>query len=263
MASKEGNKLNVNWEHPKLEEQLAELKKRIISKLTDGYGYELQDDTLSTWIIVIAIRNNKSRGEVQQELDEFISDNSEDFTNWLWEEVPKVWIPPEPEQSVMQDFIDEKKEPKPKVKSAVVVKSSPAAKSNPQNKTKKADNSINLVKKAIGDTKKEAAANISKSTNKKDSNLFVKKNEDGRKVITLNKQEKVGEHKTEEIEISQAKPEQETIKKEITSSNILDRLKTKNKDSIEAQVRMCNDILCLLIILHLNNNAYLYRVSAI
>jgi hypothetical protein len=69
---------------------LAELKKRIIAKLTDGYGYELQDDTLSTWIIVIAIRNNKSKAEVQQELVEFISENSEDFTNWLWQEVPKV-----------------------------------------------------------------------------------------------------------------------------------------------------------------------------
>jgi hypothetical protein len=164
----------------------------------------------------------------------------------------------------MQDFIDEKNEAKPKVKSAVVMKTGAATKSTPQNKAKKADNSINLVKKAIGDTKKEAAANNSKNANKKDSSLFVKKNEDGRKVITLSKQAKPDEHKTEEIEITQAKPEQETSKKEAApSSNILDRLKTKNKDSVEAQVRTCSNILCLIIILHTTKYAYLYRENAI
>ena len=238
MSNKGDGKLNINWEQPNIEDQLAELKKRIISKLTEGYGYELQDDTLSTWIIVIAVRNNKSKGEVQQELEEFISENAEDFTKWLWNEVPKIWTPPVPEQSVMQDFIDDKKESKPKVKSAVVVKGAPTTKSNQQNRSKKSDNSINLVKKAIGDTQKGAVTSA-QNTGKKESTLLVKKNEDGRKVITLSKNRKSEENKSEEIEISLNKQEQETQKKDnSSSSNILDRLKIKQKESGESQVRL-------------------------
>jgi hypothetical protein len=90
MSDNKENKLNVDMQQANVEEQLEELKKRIITKLTEGYGYELQDDTLSTWIIMIAVRNNSTKEEVQQDLVEFIQENAPDFVNWLWQEVPKV-----------------------------------------------------------------------------------------------------------------------------------------------------------------------------
>lgn len=90
MSDNKENRLNVDMQQPNVEEHLEELKKRIIAKLTEGYGYELQDDTLSTWIIMIAVRNNSTQEEVQQDLVEFIQENAPDFVNWLWQEVPKV-----------------------------------------------------------------------------------------------------------------------------------------------------------------------------
>jgi hypothetical protein len=58
--------------------------------LTEGYGYELQDDTLSAWIIMIAVRNNTTKEEVKTDLVEFIQENSTDFVQWLWETAPQV-----------------------------------------------------------------------------------------------------------------------------------------------------------------------------
>jgi len=85
-----GETLNIDMSQPDIEQKLDELQKKIISKLTDGYGYELQDDTLSTWIIMIAVRNNTAKEEVKTDLVEFIQENSTDFVQWLWEVVPQV-----------------------------------------------------------------------------------------------------------------------------------------------------------------------------
>ena len=51
------SRLDIDLNQPNFEDQLSVLKRKITEKLVEGYGYELQDDSLSTWIIVIAIRN--------------------------------------------------------------------------------------------------------------------------------------------------------------------------------------------------------------
>ena len=90
MSDNSAEKLNVDMSLPDIEKRLEEVKNKIIQKLTEGYGYELQDDTLSTWIITIAITNNTPKSEVQNDLVEFIQENATDFVNWLWKTVPEV-----------------------------------------------------------------------------------------------------------------------------------------------------------------------------
>ena len=90
MAVDQEQRLNVDMSLPGAEDRLAELQAKVIEKLTKGYGYELQDDTLSVWIIQIAVRNNSPKQDVQKDLVEFIDTNAEDFSNWLWDEVAKV-----------------------------------------------------------------------------------------------------------------------------------------------------------------------------
>lgn len=82
--------LNIDMNDSGVEERLQEMQRRIIAKLTEGYGYELQDDTLSVWILEIAVRKNTAKDAVKKDLIEFIDDNAEDFVTWLWEEAPKV-----------------------------------------------------------------------------------------------------------------------------------------------------------------------------
>lgn len=90
MSDKSTDKLNVDLTLPDIERRLEEVKKKITGKLTDGYGYELQDDTLSTWIITIAISNNTPKSEVQNDLVEFIQENATDFVDWFWRIVPEI-----------------------------------------------------------------------------------------------------------------------------------------------------------------------------
>jgi DUF1680 family protein len=90
MSDKSTERLNVDMTLSDIEKRLEEIKKKIISKLTEGYGYELQDDTLSTWIITIAISNNTPKSEVENDLDEFIQENATDFVDWFWKIVPEI-----------------------------------------------------------------------------------------------------------------------------------------------------------------------------
>lgn len=77
--------LDIDLGQDGFQDKLEELKKSIISKLTNGYGYELQDESLSMWIMKMVVEDNKSKAEAEKDLEEFISENSPDFVNWLWE----------------------------------------------------------------------------------------------------------------------------------------------------------------------------------
>lgn len=93
-------------------------------------------------------------------------------------------------------------------------------------KQAKANNSVNLIKKAIGDTRKEAKKASNKAASK-ETNPYIK-NEDGRRIITLKKLDRPAEDK-EEPEAVKDKHESEPQSKDGQSSNILDRLKPKGK----------------------------------
>lgn len=209
MSDNADNKLNIDTSASDAEEKQAELQKRIIAKLTDGYGYELQDDTLSTWIIMIAVKNNTAKDAVKQELVEFIQENSEDFTNWLWSEVPKIWKPAVPKPAAN----------KPKPAEAKV--------SKPQEKKKdNRGNPSNLIKKALDDTKKEANKESHKEP--KNSSSYVKTNKDGRKVINLSKSEPhVEEEDRKEARSKKFGKPEPKIEEKPASSNVFDRLKQK------------------------------------
>lgn len=46
MSDQTGEKLNVDLTHPDVETKISALQDKITQKLTVGYGYELQDNTL-------------------------------------------------------------------------------------------------------------------------------------------------------------------------------------------------------------------------
>ena len=86
--------LNINMSQPGIEDKLSQFKSMISDKLINGYGYELQDDSLSTWIIMITVRNNGSKDLVEKDLQEFIQENSKNFVDWLWKSAKEILNPP-------------------------------------------------------------------------------------------------------------------------------------------------------------------------
>lgn len=154
MTENKGHKLNVDLSQLGLEKHIRELKRRITDKITDGYGYELKDDSLSTWIVVIAVYNNKTKEEVNQELVEFINENADDFSHWLWNEVPKVLATNQEIKTETENKEQKAVNDKPKLKSAVFVKRIPTEKDLKDNRQRIWNNSINLMRKAIKDTQK-------------------------------------------------------------------------------------------------------------
>lgn len=127
----------------------------------------------------------------------------------------------------------------PKTKSAEVSKSAkegshPAAK---QDKSKHKDNSSNLIKKALDDTRKSAQNEPKKVTKGGNASSYVKTDKDGRKIISLNKSEGA---RVEEEERTKDKPQRqprEEFKKGESgvSSSVFDRLKPKGKDTEKGQ----------------------------
>jgi len=175
---------------------------------------------LPLWIILIAVRSNKPKSEVQQDLVEFISDNAPDFTNWLWQEAPKICTKPEPQPSVMQEFQEEEK-PKvqPKVKSAVVVKKN----------IKQNQKSENLIKKAIGDAHKSATQEHNTSKAKEKGSSYVTTNKDGRKIISLKKSE-VNTRNEDDEQGNDQNQDQKTDYKHQANRDVFKRLKPKGKE---------------------------------
>lgn len=230
--------LNIDLTQADIENKLSTLQKAITTKLTEGYGYELQDDTLATWIVMVAVRNNGVKEEVKNDLVEFIQENAQDFTEWLWQEAPKICSPPKKEVKEVE---------KPKTK--VIVSNtnrdfgelgansiSSFNKSQPQtsDKNKKqpqSHNSANLMKKAIDDTKKPPKEENKKNDKGKEASSYVKTDKDGRKVISLNK----GSHRVEEEDISDNRPKYNKDEKKpqgkSSGSNVLDRIHRKGPDA--------------------------------
>lgn len=173
MSAQNGDALNIDQQQADIQEKMEKVKTAIISKLTDGYGYELQDDTLSDWIIAIAIQENKPKSEVQQDLVEFIADHSEEFTIWLWKEAKNICSPPKP--------VAEKPKKAPVVRTRVM-----------PNKASKGlqKGNENLLKHALGDVKKGA-----KNDQQSAKSSFISTNKDGSKVINLNSKDSKTENR--------------------------------------------------------------------
>lgn len=243
--------LNIDWTQDGIEDKLEQLKSSIISKLTDGLGYQLQDDTLSTWIILIAVRQNKPKNEIQQDLVEFIGENSNDFVEWLWLEVPKLWNIPKIELKITPQKVDNKV-PKDAQKSnlnkksqsvfnnsssqqASVIKDKTeeqklnnkfASKSNLKSQEDSLENSNRLIKKAIGDTAKYATKGADKQFGKEKSTSYVTTNKEGRKIIHLSKSknEEKGDEQLDKYKNKEYEP------KQAGKGDVFQRLKPKVKD---------------------------------
>lgn len=166
---------------------------------------------------MLAVRNNRTKEEVQQDLDEFISENAPDFVNWLWEEAPKVCKQPETKKEA---------ESKPKAKPTQPKKSSG------ESKTKSKDNSANLMKKAIDDTQKKGNKQGNKQKNKgKESSSYVQKDKDGRKVISFNKSGKEEQEREEKYGHHRQGRDSHRDTEKASNSNVFDRLTKKGTDS--------------------------------
>lgn len=164
---------------------------------------------------MLALTNNKPKSEVQKDLEEFISENSQDFVDWLWVEVPKIFTPPVKVAAPAKIIKTDKK--------LQDVKNSESA-DNTKAETKKSanskQNSDQLIKKALGDVQK--STNQKHDASKDKNTSYVETNQDGRRIINLNKS------KAPESEPDRKRDFKE---KDKSDSNILNRIKTKsNKD---------------------------------
>lgn len=151
-----------------MEEKLKQVQDSISKKLENDFGYILQDDTLSVWIIQVAIRDNKAKSQVVEELKEFIEANSSQFTDWLWEETPKLLpmlLPKEPEKPIVKAPTKPKLSTKPKV----------------EKKTQQTEGPRKNFQKAINDTKNEGVKR--QRVAEEGSNSYVTTGKDGRKII--------------------------------------------------------------------------------
>ena len=123
---------------------------------------------------------NKTKSEVHHELVEFINENAEDFSKWLWIEVPKLLNASGESKSSPKENLLEAEDSKPKVKSAVVIKRKSTAEDLQNSRQQIWNNSINLMRKAIGDTQKRATIQNTRNVNKNGISSFIIKNKDGK-----------------------------------------------------------------------------------
>lgn len=129
----------------------------------------------------------------------------------------------------------------PKVKSTEVSKSTKEGSQTApkQEKPKHKDNSSNLMKKALDDTRKSSQNEPKKASKGGDASSYVKTNKDGRKIINLTKSANA---RVEEEERTNSKPQRqhrEEFKKAEsgTTSSVFDRLKPKSKDTEKNESR--------------------------
>ncbi|CAN1168925.1 Polyadenylate-binding protein 1 [Linum perenne] len=65
------------------EDGVGRLRERVRDKLKEFMG-DYTDDTLVEYVIVL-LRNGRSKQEAKNELDVFLSDDSDSFVSWLWD----------------------------------------------------------------------------------------------------------------------------------------------------------------------------------
>lgn len=180
----------MDLESADLEDKMKVLQESVTQKLTTGYGYELQDQTLSEWIVKLVVKENNPKPKVCEDLKEYIDDNNVTFTDWLWLETAKIW-PTEAPKPVEKPV---KAPEKPKIKN----------KGGSEKQNMKGTGEI--FKKAIDGVKKKATKKEQSSN--KGPKSFVKTGEDGRKIIMRPKSKGVERGYKQD----RARPKEKTLK---------------------------------------------------